>query len=218
MSNSYHHGDLKNALIEAGLDILSKEGVQALSLRKVARKAGVSHAAPYAHFADKQALIAAIATEGYARLYESLAEVVTCCGGDPAQTLMEVAWAYVQFAEKHPDHFKVTFSGIVENETDYPEYVEQSKKSLKLVMGLVSDCQQAGLLTADNTDLLAISLWASIHGFISLLLGNQIPSTVLKRSTLREILIFHIQQSLTHPRYGGFIAADTAANPPSKES
>ena len=57
---SYHHGDLKNALIKAGADILSKEGVSALSLRKVAHKAGVSHAAPYAHFADKQALIAAM--------------------------------------------------------------------------------------------------------------------------------------------------------------
>ena len=62
---SYHHGDLKNALIKAGADILSNEGVSALSLRKVARKAGVSHAAPYAHFTDKQALIAAISTEGY---------------------------------------------------------------------------------------------------------------------------------------------------------
>jgi len=196
MSDKYHHGDLKNALIEAGLDILSKEGVQALSLRKVARKAGVSHAAPYAHFADKQALIAAIATEGYARLYQDLAEVAAHYASDPSQALIEVAWAYVQFAVNHPDHFKVTFSGIVENETDYPEYVEQSKKSLKLVMDLVTDCQEVGLLTAGDSELLAISIWAGIHGFISLLLGNQIPSAVLERFTLREILVFHIHQSL----------------------
>src|SRR5512147_1727830 len=69
---AYHHGDLKNALIEAGADILSKDGVSGLSLRKVALKAGVSHTAPYAHFADKQALIAAISTDGYRRLYEAL--------------------------------------------------------------------------------------------------------------------------------------------------
>ena len=70
--SNYHHGDLKNALIQAGVKILSKEGISGLSLRKVARQAGVSHAAPYAHFADKQALIAAISTEGYKQLYTRL--------------------------------------------------------------------------------------------------------------------------------------------------
>src|SRR5882724_10802313 len=65
---AYHHGDLRNALIEAGLELLSEGGASALDLRKVARKAGVSHAAPYRHFNDKQALIAAINTEGYHRL------------------------------------------------------------------------------------------------------------------------------------------------------
>src|SRR5438552_2670358 len=69
---AYHHGDLRNALIQAGLELLAESGAAALDLRKVARKAGVSHAAPYRHFADKQALIAAINTEGYRRLAERI--------------------------------------------------------------------------------------------------------------------------------------------------
>ena len=69
---NYHHGDLKNALIKAGIEILSKEGVSGLSLRKAARQAGVSHAAPYAHFADKQTLIAAIASDGHSKINERL--------------------------------------------------------------------------------------------------------------------------------------------------
>lgn len=193
MGDNYHHGDLKNALIEAGIEILSKEGVQALSLRKVARKVGVSHAAPYAHFADKQELIAAIATEGYAKLYQKLAQAAAMCPDDPARKLVEVAWAYVQFATSKPDHFKVTFSGIVEQEADYPEYVEYSKKSLELVTDLIADCQRTGLVYSDNIDLLAISIWAAIHGFIFLLLGNQIPGNLLDQYSLRELLFLHVQ-------------------------
>jgi AcrR family transcriptional regulator len=193
MSNTYHHGDLKNALIDAGIEILAKEGVQALTLRKVARKVGVSHAAPYAHFTDKQALVAAIATEGYATLYRELSQAAALHPDDPAQRLIEVAWAYLQFAIDKPDHFKVTFSGIVEQEADYPEYVEYSKKSLALVTDLIADCQQAGLAESNDIELLAVSIWAAIHGFILLLLGNQIPGRLLDRFTLREMLVLHVR-------------------------
>jgi len=111
----YHHGDLKNALIAAGIDVLAKEGVHGLSLRKVAQRAGVSHAAPYAHYTDKQALIAAISTEGYRRLYETLRGVGERYHDDPLRQLVEGAWAYVQFALQEPDHFKLTFSVAAES-------------------------------------------------------------------------------------------------------
>ena len=127
----YHHGDLKNALIAAGIDVLSKEGIHALSLRKVAQRAGVSHAAPYAHYADKQALIAAISTEGYRRLYEALRAIGERYDGDPLRQLIEGAWAYVQFALQDPNHFKITFSGVVEREQAYPAFVEMSGKSFE---------------------------------------------------------------------------------------
>src|SRR5512133_2982244 len=94
----YHHGDLKNALIQAGVEILAKDGLHGLSLRNVARKAGVSHAAPYAHFSDKQALIAAISTEGYKLLYDQLDTAILAFAGDVHQQLIEIAWTYVQFA------------------------------------------------------------------------------------------------------------------------
>src|SRR5512137_1488824 len=123
-TDTYHHGDLKNALIKAGIQVLAKEGVSALSLRKVARKAGVSHAAPYAHFADKQALIAAISTEGYRRLYEQLAAAGRQHRGDPLRQLIEGAWAYVEFALNDPAHFRITLSGVAEKEKDYPALME----------------------------------------------------------------------------------------------
>jgi AcrR family transcriptional regulator len=140
---SYHHGNLKSALIEAGVDLLAKEGVGGLSIRRVAQKAGVSRAAPYAHFADKQALIAAISTEGYSRLLEAFEHVAARHDGDPGAKLIEGAWAYLKFALDDPDHFKVTTSGAIEREKDYPAFVEMSGKCFSRVVGIVEECQRA---------------------------------------------------------------------------
>jgi AcrR family transcriptional regulator len=191
---AYHHGDLKNALIAAGADILSKEGVSALSLRKVAQKAGVSHAAPYAHFADKQALIAAISTEGYKKLYEQIALVAEKYRSDPLRRFIEASWAYVQFALDEPDQFKVTLSGMIEKEQDYPAFVETARQTFALVIEITEQCQQAGLLRAGAPDLMAVSVWALIHGFVTLLMEHQISHTVLDRYTVREMFVFALSQ------------------------
>ncbi len=191
---TYHHGDLKNALIKAGADILSKEGVSALSLRKVAQKAGVSHAAPYAHFADKQALIAAISTEGYKQLYEKIAQAAEQYRSDPLRRLVEASWAYVQFALDEPDQFKVTLSGMIEKEQEYPAFVETAKQNFGLVVEVVEQCQQAGILRQGASDLAAVGVWALIHGFVTLLMENQISHSVLDRYTVREMFIFTLNQ------------------------
>jgi len=195
--NQYHHGDLKNALIQAGIEILSREGVNALSLRKVARKAGVSHAAPYAHFADKQALVAAISTEGYKEIYEKVYDAVQRHQGEPLRQLVEAAWAYVEFALTDPDHFKITLSGVVEKEKDYPAFVEIAQKSFNLVVELVAAGQRAGILHEGPPDLVAVSVWGLVHGFALLVLEDQISHTLLDRYTLKEMLIFSLDQITT---------------------
>ena len=191
---SYHHGDLKNALIAAGIDILAKEGAGALSLRSVAQKVGVSHAAPYSHFADKQALIAAISTEGYERLYEAIRAVAALHQRDPARQLVEAAWVYVKFALDDPEHFKVTLSGIVEKEQDYPAFVEVSKKSFAQVVEIVQACQKNGVLPKGSPDLVAVGVWSLMHGLVSLLLENQIPRSVLDRMPVRTMLVATLGQ------------------------
>lgn len=191
---TYHHGDLKNALIAAGLDILSKNGVSALSLRSVAQRVGVSHAAPYAHFADKQALIAAISTAGYERLYEAMRAVAAAHEDDPGRQLVEAGWAYVQFGLDDPAHFKVTLSGVVEKEQDYPAFVEVSKKSFRQVVAIVQACQAKGILPSGEPDLVAVAVWSMMHGLVSLLLENQIPHSVIDRLSLRRLLITTLNQ------------------------
>lgn len=190
----YHHGDLKNALIAAGLEILSKRGVGALSLRSVAQRVGVSHTAPYAHFADKQALIAAISTAGYERLYEAIRAVVAEHQHDPARQLLEGAWAYVQFGLDDPAHFKVTLSGVVEKEQDYPAFVEVSKKTFGQVVAIVQACQARGALPKGEPELVAIGVWSMMHGLVSLVLENQIPHRLVDRLSVRGLLIAMLNQ------------------------
>ena len=193
-SKSYHHGDLKNALIKAGIEILSKEGVVGLSLRKVAQRAGVSHNAPYSHFPDKQSLIAAISTEGFKQLYEALDAAISSHPHDPKRQLQEGSWAYAQFAINNSDTIKLMFSDVLEKEKDYPAFVEISSRTFNRVVDLVRACQDVGLLQSAPPELAAVAVWGQIHGIISLMLEGQISHTVLDRFEIRDIVLFAIDQ------------------------
>ena len=184
----YHHGDLKNALIKAGVEVLAREGLGGLSLRKVARQAGVSHAAPYSHFADKQALIAAISTEGFKQLYSLIQSVFETYQNDPEKLVIETAWAYVQFALNAPDRFKLMFSSVLEKEKEYADFVEISQDTFVQLVDIVETCQQAGFLKTGSPDVAAVSIWSTVHGFTSLLLEDQISHTVLDKASLKDLL------------------------------
>ncbi len=191
---SYHHGDLKNALIAAGIETLAQEGLSGLSLRKVARRAGVSHAAPYAHFADKQALIAAISTSGHEKIYHKILGIIERYPDDPLRQLIEAAWAYAEFGFEEPDLFRITFSGAVEQERDYPALVEMAGKNFQMVRALVRRCQAAGILHPGEPDLVTVGVWGLVHGFISLVQQGQVSHRVLQRHSLREMLILTLGQ------------------------
>lgn len=193
---NYHHGDLKNALIKAGVEILSKDGIEGLSLRKVAQKAGVSHSAPYAHFPDKQSLIAAISTEGFNQLYAELDAAILANPKSPKKQLQQGARAYVQFALNNADTFKIMFSGVLEKEKDYPAFVEISSKTFERVVDVVRACQDVGVLRAVSAEMMAIAVWGQVHGIISLAFEGQIPHTVLDGQKLENIVVFAIEQMI----------------------
>jgi AcrR family transcriptional regulator len=193
-SKKYHHGNLKNALIQAGIKILSKDGVGGLSLRKVAKQAGVSHSAPYAHFPDKQSLIAAISTEGFKQLYAELEAAIASHGRNPKRQLMEGTRAYVEFAMNNTDTFKIMFSGVLQKEKAYPAFVEISRKTFDRVVEVVRACQTAGILRAGSPEVLAVSVWGQLHGIVSLALEGQISHTILHDHSLSEIVSFAVDQ------------------------
>ncbi|MBI5353941.1 MAG: TetR/AcrR family transcriptional regulator [Chloroflexi bacterium] len=198
---SYHHGDLKNALISAAIEIVAQEGVYGLTLRKAARKAGVSHNAPYAHFTDKQALIAAIAVDGHSKIQSLISKVVEKYPNDPLQQLVHLAWAYVQFGLRSPAHYKITFSGLIENEKNYPAFVEVSQLSMSAIKKITADCQSAGILKKSDyeVEMVAVSMWGLIHGLVSLVIEGQVSSKLLMRNPPKAMLIATLQQVVCVP-------------------
>src|ERR1700738_4623556 len=108
---TYHHGDLKNALIDAAMAHIARDGARALSLRQVARSAGVSHTASYRHFRSKESLLAAIAEQGFHRLSDMMRVAIQQHSDDPLAMLRASGVAYVEFCVCYPDHPHITFSG-----------------------------------------------------------------------------------------------------------
>ncbi|ANB04289.1 TetR family transcriptional regulator [Streptomyces ambofaciens] len=154
---SYHHGDLRRAVLTAALDVIATHGPAALSLRDLARRAGVSHAAPAHHFKDRAGLLTAVATEGYGLLSTALGE---------AEDLRDLGVRYVRFAATHPAHFQIMFRPELLRPDD-PELLaarERTRSMLRTAVEPYGDDPAIGFMAA----------WSMAHGFATLLLSRNL--------------------------------------------
>jgi AcrR family transcriptional regulator len=166
---SYHHGDLEAALVRSAGDILEKEGVEALSLREVARRAGVSHNAPYRHFPQREALLAALAAEGFELLGQAQRRAAAAGG------LRAMGEAYVRFALAHPQRFRLMFGGQVPI-GKHPQLRGVATQAFEGLSGALASSVPGALGAGDCS----IAAWALVHGLAQLLLGKSV-SSVAKR-------------------------------------
>lgn len=179
---TYHHGDLRNALIQVGMEILAQEGANALSLREVARRAGVSHAAPYRHFADKDALIEAIAAEVGGKLTPYLKNAQARFPDDYRAQFLEMGWAYVLFGLENPAQLRVMFGSFVTTENI------AFREAFELLVETIQKGQAAGVFVNENPYSLAMATWAMVHGLTVLMVENSIiPREVLETTTKEHL-------------------------------
>jgi len=156
---SYHHGDLRNALLDAARTILEEESLTELSLRAVARKAGVSHAAPYRHFPNHEALLVELAIEGFVELREEISAAVMTPNSE-ADRIARIGAAYMRFVARRPALASLMFGPQLPNRDSFPE------------LGAVADAVGNEIGTALHDSALGLAVWAAVHGLAMLILRN----------------------------------------------
>jgi AcrR family transcriptional regulator len=165
---AYHHGDLRSALLDCARRIIHEEGIGQVSLREVARRLGVSHGAPAHHFKNKQALLTALAVQGYERLAETLIGELSASGTkDPRRQLEVIGRAYVRFAVENPDHFGMMFELASLDEKDV-DLMRASETCYGVLVRTVHACKKAGYLGTRSPETMAVAAWSLVHGLAKL--------------------------------------------------
>lgn len=168
---AYHHGDLRRALLDASIALIAESGVEALSLREVAQRIGVSSAAPYHHFGSKAQLLGAIAASGFVGLGDAM-ETAIAALDDPEEPLLRleaIGNAYVAFAVRHPTEFRLMFRPSMVSAKDLPADCDPSRGFTQLLdaVGRVTRALSPGLIPPEG---LVLTAWSVVHGAAELLL------------------------------------------------
>lgn len=180
MSN-YHHGDLRNALIAASVEMLQEEGMEALSLRKIARKIGVSHNAPYMHFADKDALLAVIAAEGFDLLAAHIRQAKQHIQEGWFERFKHGCFAYVDFILNHTGHAQVMFRDY--DGEKYPDTIRAAVEALGLLEEVIVEGQQNGMIKEGDSLELTTVTWSMLHGIATILSTGKMPPLIMDQHT-----------------------------------
>jgi AcrR family transcriptional regulator len=191
----YHHGHLRRALLNAALQVLTEQGPAGLTLRAVARRAGVSEAAPYHHFASKAALVEALVVETLQLLAQALREAVQATVGTPLDQLVATGVAYVRFAVERRASFQILYrpelrhlsrplpdaGGIARSPID-----RAGMAAYQVLLDAIVACQVAGMVAPGDPLPLALTAWATVHGLAQLLLEGVVRAEIIQEGILPD--------------------------------
>lgn len=202
--NTYHHGDLRNALIDAALALIDEKGINAFTIREIAKRAGVSHAAPYRHFKDREALLFAVAKEGFDMMVAETKKRSRKYPDDPLARFQISGLSYIDFAISHPSHYRVMFNSG-ESIGNFPEDLTiSSTESFKLLFDTICECQEKNLIKQGNPHDFAMAAWSIVHGYAKLYIDGFIDSEAGNFSHSKTKLKYIITDAL----YSGLRSED----------
>jgi len=181
---NYHHGNLKEVLLKTAVDLLIKNGSADLSLRKVAQVAGVSHAAPYRHFNNKNSLLAAIAQQGFVALEAQISLIAQKFYDHPQNQLIETCVVYVEFIMLSPEIAQLMFGGHIDINSD-KALLEASESTLASLLNVMQRGSQYGLYIKHDPQALTLAVRSMIHGFAMLIIGKQLSSSIDSKQQVR---------------------------------
>jgi AcrR family transcriptional regulator len=170
---TYYGGDLRRDLLDTALELIGREGPSAVSLRSLARRLGVSHAAPANHFPDKAALFTAIAVEGFELLAAAIEDAGRRAGAGAGQRLRATGRAYTSFALAHPAHFAVMWQRDLLHRDD-PALAAAGDATFSLLLAGVRDVQAEGWAAGTDQQTVAYLAWSVVHGLAALWLGGSL--------------------------------------------
>jgi AcrR family transcriptional regulator len=192
----YHHGDLRRALLVEAARTIRAEGIEAVTLRAVGARLGVSRTALYRHFADKSALLAAVAREGFQRFRQDLTEAWTAAGGGPAG-FIAMGRAYVQFALANSSHYRVMFGEFRDRCTRDPELAADASAAFQVLVGALVTLQRDSLIRPDDPHELAHFIWATMHGIAMLAIDGQLGPDPSVADALTQFAIERLHTGIT---------------------
>ena len=194
----YHHSNLREVLLASAVQLIAEAGPSGFTLREVARRAGVSHNAPYRHFEDREALLAAVAAQGYLELNEAMLEAASQ-QSEALNRLKCAGLAYVAFALRRPEHFTVMFETALAWES-HPETARASDLAFSTLVSLVEGAQNAGRLISGDSLQLALLAWSMVHGIAKLAITGRLPyRSKTKALAFAEFVIDHSLPKAVQP-------------------
>jgi AcrR family transcriptional regulator len=195
---TYHHGDLRSALVREAARTIREEGVNGVTLRDVGKRLGVSRTALYRHFADKSALFAAIAREGFQAFARDLRNAWQTAGGGRTG-LSAMGAAYVRFAVENPAHYRIMFGGFKHLSDSDAALRGDAAASFHVLVDAIASMQSAGVIRGDDRMALGHFIWATVHGIAMLAIDGQLGPDAAASEALTTFALERLMTGVALP-------------------